>query len=189
MALRRAGVRTLRLLEAEANCTRLYQEQLCAIQTIGWHHGHHDPPPHNRQVVVQHVPNFRSALPHDLYSLHWRYVQTSTDRKDESTTPSPDAKECDEAIESYQRARSTYTANLRYPSSYRTATERVVDIITGVFRGTVSVLRYIASIPSKLWALRLKSREDWAQTWVHTKKVVKEEAHHYWVGNTHHVVL
>lgn len=37
------------------------------------------------------------------------------------------------------------------------------------------------SIPGRLWALRLKSREQWAADWVSIKKTVKHEAQHYWV--------
>lgn len=90
-------------------------------------------------------------------------------------------QDCDEVIESYTRTRSAYY-NLAPPSTYRTASQRIMDLISGTFKVTVGVLGWVVSVPGKLWSLRKWSRDDWSGWWSGMKKVVKEEAHHYWVS-------
>jgi hypothetical protein len=91
-------------------------------------------------------------------------------------------QDCDEAIESYTRTRSAYY-NLAPPSTYRTASQRIMDVISGTFKVTIGVLGWIASVPGKLWLLRKWSRDDWSGWYAGIKKTVKDEAHHYWVSS------
>jgi hypothetical protein len=90
-------------------------------------------------------------------------------------------QDCDEAIESYTRTRSAYY-NLAPPSTYRTASQRIMDIISSTLKVTVGVLGWVASVPGKLWSLRKWSRDDWSGWYAGIKKTVKDEAHHYWVS-------
>jgi hypothetical protein len=89
-------------------------------------------------------------------------------------------QDCDEVIESYTRTRSAY--NLAPPSTYRTASQRLMDVVSATFKVTVGVLGWVVSVPGKLWSLRKWSRDDWSGWWSGIKKTVKEEAHHYWVS-------
>jgi hypothetical protein len=89
-------------------------------------------------------------------------------------------QDCDDAIESFTRTRSAYY-NLAPPSTYRTASQRFVDLISSTFKMTIGVLGWMVSVPGKLWSLRQWSRDDWSGWWGGIKKTVKEEAHHYWV--------
>ncbi|KIY96009.1 hypothetical protein MNEG_11952, partial [Monoraphidium neglectum] len=54
--------------------------------------------------------------------------------------------------------------------------------MSAVVNATITVVRWTVGVPAALWALRLKSREQWAADWAGVKKTVKHEAHHYWVG-------
>lgn len=94
----------------------------------------------------------------------------------------PDAEECDTAIQNYAKIRLSYKDNLRVPTTYKTAWQRVVDVVEGTWKVTLMVVKFTLSIPGRIWALRLKSRADWAATWANVKKTVKDEAHHYWVS-------
>jgi len=100
-------------------------------------------------------------------------------------TPYPRGKpsypqDCDEAIEVYTRTRSAYYSRAP-PSTYRTTSQRLMDVLGATFRVTVGVLGWTVSVPGKLWSLRKWSRDDWSGWWAGVKKMVKEEAHHYWV--------
>jgi hypothetical protein len=117
-----------------------------------------------------------------------RQLATQPDRKEEqpkkeassSPVPLPDAEDCDEAIEHYARARSSYQ-RLTPPSTYRTASQRVMDLVTAGLKGTVLLLGWVVRLPVKLARLATWSRDDWSAWWAKTKKTVKDEAHHYWV--------
>lgn len=67
------------------------------------------------------------------------------------------------------------------PSTYRTAGQKVKEALSAVVNGIITVVRWCAGVPAALWALRLKSREQWAADWASMKKTIKHEAHHYWV--------
>ncbi|WIA07926.1 hypothetical protein OEZ85_007404 [Tetradesmus obliquus] len=124
-----------------------------------------------------------------LQALRQLASQAGQDKKEEqpkkdapsSPVELPDAEDCDEAIEHYARARSSYQ-RLTPPSTYKTASQRVVDIITAGLKGTVMVLGWVVQLPVKLARLATWSREDWSGWWAKAKKTVKDEAHHYWVG-------
>lgn len=123
-----------------------------------------------------------------LQALRQLASQAGQDKKEEqpkkdapsSPVELPDAEDCDEAIEHYARARSSYQ-RLTPPSTYKTASQRVVDIITAGLKGTVMVLGWVVQLPVKLARLATWSREDWSGWWAKAKKTVKDEAHHYWV--------
>jgi hypothetical protein len=69
----------------------------------------------------------------------------------------------------------------RPPSTYRTAGQRAKDILSALVNAVIVTVRFTFSLPGRLWALRLKSREQWAADWAKAKKTIKHEAHHYWV--------
>lgn len=98
-----------------------------------------------------------------------------------AAAPLPGARDCDDAIEQYSRARSSYRSRMAPPSTYRTATQRAVDVVLALLRGTGVVLAWLARLPGQVWSLRTWSREDWGTWWAGVKKVTREEAHHYWV--------
>ena len=70
----------------------------------------------------------------------------------------------------------------RPPSTYRTAGQRAKDLLSALVNAVIVALRWTLALPGKIWALRLKSREEWAADWAKAKKTIKHEAHHYWVG-------
>jgi hypothetical protein len=120
-----------------------------------------------------------------------RQLATQPDRKEDqpkkeassSPVPLPDAEDCDEAIEHYARARSSYQ-RLTPPSTYRTASQRVMDLVTAGLKGTVLLLGWVVRLPVKMARLATWSRDDWSAWWAKTKKTVKDEAHHYWVRSS-----
>lgn len=111
-----------------------------------------------------------------------RQFSTQSDKQEAAPKPLPGAQDCDDAIEHYSRARSLYQGNLAPPSSYKTATQRVIDIFVGIIRGTISLLGWVVQLPAKLFLLSRWSRNDWSTWWAGAKKVMKDEAHHYWVS-------
>ena len=179
MSLRRGGARAIRLLQAYSSSGALQLEAARHAQYIALQH---------LSSLSKQQPGFghnRSAFwPSETHGHISRYIQTSTERKEDAPKFLPGAQECDEAIEDYTQARLRYKS-LRVPSTYKTASQRVLETAAAVWTGTLAVLRWVLSVPSKLWALRLKSREDWANSWANVKKTVKEEAHHYWVSSVH----
>jgi len=70
----------------------------------------------------------------------------------------------------------------RPPSTYRTAGQRAKDLAAALVNAVILTIRFCLSVPGKLWALRLKTREQWAADWASAKKTIKHEAQHYWVG-------
>jgi hypothetical protein len=176
MSLRRGGVRAIRLLQAYSSTAALQLEAAKPAQYLALQH---------IASLSKQQPGFghnRSAFwPSSTHGHIIRYIQTSSERKEDAPKGLPGAQECDEAIEDYTKARLTYK-NLRVPSTYKTASQRVFETAAAVWTGTLAVLHWVLSVPAKLWALRLKSREDWARSWANVKKTVKEEAHHYWVS-------
>ncbi|KAI8468150.1 MAG: LETM1-domain-containing protein [Monoraphidium minutum] len=111
------------------------------------------------------------------WSLAVRGLQAPSDRKEDAAGKVPDAAECDEALAQYQEVR---TSRRRPPSTYRTGGQRLKDALSAVVNGLIAVVRFTLGIPAALWALRLKSRAQWAADWASMKKTVKHEAHHYW---------
>ena len=73
----------------------------------------------------------------------------------------------------------------RPPSSYRTAGQRAKDLLSTLVNAVIVTVRFTFSLPARVWALRLKSREEWAADWAKVKTTVKHEAHHYWVSSAH----
>lgn len=184
MSLRRAGGPTARLLRAYASHSLQHGEQLRNLQALAVHLSacsqhvlaHRQAPASNGQWWEWHSAN------NQLHAL--RQLSTQPDKKDESKkdipAPLPGAQDCDEAIEEYARARSSYQ-NLRPPSTYRTASQRVMDVLMGTYKGTMVVLRWLVRLPGQLYGLSKWSRDDWSSWWAKAKKVIRDEAHHYWV--------
>lgn len=182
MSLRRAGGSTLRLLRVYASHGLQHGEQLQPLQA----------------AAVQ-----LSACSHHLFAQQsrsgghgdwwqWQYSYSGThslrhfstqpDKKEEPVKPLPGAQDCDDAIEQYARARSIYQGNLAPPSTYRTATQRIIDLFAASARGVISVLGWIVRLPGQLYLLTSWSRDDWSTWWTGMKKTIKDEAHHYWVS-------
>lgn len=186
MSLRRAGGLTLRILRAHAAHSLQHGDQLRSLQAVAVQlsacsqllaqRQHPSSKGHwwEWQIGLQHVHGLRR------YSSQ---QEKKDDAKKDSTAPLPGAQDCDEAIEHYARARSSYQ-NLRPPSTYKTATQRVVDLVVATFKGTIMVLGWVVRLPLHLYSLSKWSRDDWSSWWAKAKKTVKDEAHHYWVGNS-----
>jgi hypothetical protein len=189
MSLRRAGGTTVRLLRVYASQglfqhgeLRVLQSGLPASQQLLAALGcdAHCSSSSSNSWWQQHLSQ------QQLQAL--RQLATQPDRKEEqpkkesssSPVPLPDAEDCDEAIEHYARARSSYQ-RLTPPSTYKTASQRVVDVVTAGLRGSVLLLGWVARLPLKLARLATWSRDDWSAWWAKAKKTVKDEAHHYWV--------
>ena len=127
------------------------------------------------------------ASPHARQQAQQQQQQAATQAAKASSAPSsssspagaglPDAAECDEAIKEYQEVRTA-----RLPSTYRTAGQRAKDLLSALVNGVIVAVQFLLALPGKIWALRLKSREQWAADWASAKKTIKHEAHHYWVG-------
>lgn len=185
MSLRRAGAGTLRLLRAyAAESTAQHSQQLLRPLPAVLQLSHLPCPlvPHGQR----HNQWWQS---HRTTHEFWRQLATTPDsssskdkdKEDKTKTTLPDAEDCDEAIEVYTRTRSAYYSRAP-PSTYRTTSQRLMDVLGATFRVTVGVLGWTVSVPGKLWSLRKWSRDDWSGWWAGVKKMVKEEAHHYWVG-------
>lgn len=184
MSFRRAGAGTLRLIRAYAAASASQQGQGVLLRQLpaALQLTHLASPltPHSQR----HNAWWQSQLQHSASVDAWRQLSTSSGSKDKDkeTKPQlPDAEDCDEAIESYTRTRSAYY-NLAPPSTYRTASQRLMDALSATFKVTIGVLGWVVSVPGKVWSLRKWSRDDWTGWWAGVKKTVKEEAHHYWVG-------
>eukprot|EP00878_Enallax_costatus_P041516 GHUV01048318.1.p1 GENE.GHUV01048318.1~~GHUV01048318.1.p1 ORF type:complete len:249 (+),score=45.91 GHUV01048318.1:648-1394(+) len=182
MSLRRAGGSSLRLLRVYASHSLQHGEQLRSLQAAAVH----------LSACSQHL--FAQQTGPGSHSDWWqwqfnyiethsiRHFSTQREKKDEAAKPLPGAQDCDDAIEHYARARSLYQGNLAPPSTYRTATQRVIDIFVASVRGVTSVLGWTVRLPGKLYSLTTWSRDDWSTWWTGMKKTIKDEAHHYWVG-------
>lgn len=183
MSLRRAGGSTLRLLRVYASNSLQHGEQLRSLQAAAVH----------LSACSQHLFS-QQASPgshgewwqwqHNYVELHsFRHYATQPDKKDETSKPPlPGAQDCDDAIEHYARARSLYEGNLAPPSTYRTATQRIIDLFVATGRGVITVLGWTVRLPGNLYSLTKWSRDDWSTWWAGLKKTVKDEAHHYWVS-------
>jgi hypothetical protein len=186
MSLRRAGGSTVRLLRVYASQGLLQHGELRILQS-GL--------PASQQLLAAvgcdaHRSNSNSWWEQHLSQQQLqalRQLATQPDKKEDqpkkegsSPVPLPDAEDCDEAIEHYARARSSYQ-RLAPPSTYKTASQRVMDLFTAGLKGTVALLGWVVQLPVKLARLAMWSRDDWSAWWAKTKKTVKDEAHHYWV--------
>jgi hypothetical protein len=176
MSLRRGGVRALRALYTHTCSNGAALELARPLQQLPLQHLLHKP---GSSGWGHQWP--LPGPPSTFY--HLRHAQTTSDRPaEEQPKVLPDAEECDTAIQNYAKIRLSYKDNLRVPTTYKTAWQRVVDVVEGTWKVTLMVVKFTLSIPGRIWALRLKSRADWAATWANVKKTVKDEAHHYWVS-------
>jgi len=191
MSLRRAGGTTLRLLQVyTAAAGGVHGEQLRVLQVL--------PSVTHHLLQLQQHPSSAGQLrwdwhgsPHHL-EVFRHLTGSAPEQKDgvrgssppptPPASPLPGAQDCDEAIEQYERTRTSYK-NLAPPSTYRTASQRVWDVLAGTAKMTIAILGWCASVPGKLWGLTKWSRDDWSSWWANVKKVTKDEAHHYWVSS------
>jgi hypothetical protein len=92
----------------------------------------------------------------------------------------PQAEDCDDAIREYDDLR--YRLNqLEKPSSMRGGVAVIRDSLVAVGKGTWAVLRFTASIPSRVVDFYSMNKEDYAAWKSKLWAGVKHEAHHYWV--------
>jgi hypothetical protein len=191
MSLRRAGGTTVRLLRVYASQGLVQHGELRVLQLAL--------PASQQLLAAAGWDAHSSSSSNSWWAQHLsqqqlqalRQLATQPDKKEEqqpkkdssssSPVPLPDAEDCDEAIEHYARARSSYQ-RLAPPSTYKTASQRVVDILGAGLKGSVALLGWVVRLPVKLARLATWSRDDWSAWWAKAKKTVKEEAHHYWVS-------
>jgi len=97
--------------------------------------------------------------------------------------PPPSADECDTALATYDAARSQQHSRRRLPSTYKTTSQRALELVRATLSGLIAAGRWLACLPTRVASLSRWSRSDWAAWWGRTRKVVREEAHHYWLGS------
>jgi LETM1 and EF-hand domain-containing protein 1 len=162
---------------------------------------------HRRRLVDPHHPN---RWLHTSSSAWLPQQQQQQDQSSPpKPPPTPSADECDTALATYDAARSQQqqrsaarraaaasssssagdadlapgdSRGRRLPSTYKTTSQRLLEIVRATLSGLIAAGRWIACVPSKVASLARWSRADWSAWWGRTKKVVREEAHHYWVG-------
>jgi hypothetical protein len=136
----------------------------------------------------------RPSLRHTLFIEHpERWVQHlqrhhySTDGKQASTkassTPSgiPDAQQCDSAIETYTKLKTKYEESVWEPPLPKTIGQRFADAWAILLKALVMTKDFSLKVPGWIRALSSMSAQDWSTWWAGAKKIIKHEAHHYWV--------
>ena len=111
----------------------------------------------------------------------------SGDKKDKdaapapkAAAPTPKAEDCDTAISQYEDLRGRLHS-LAKPSTMRSWDQKLKDIAVGTGSGVMAVLRFTASIPSRIQRFRAMPKEEWQAKKAGMWATVKHEAHHYWV--------
>jgi LETM1 and EF-hand domain-containing protein 1, mitochondrial len=169
-------------------------------QEHGRHHRHH-----------RHLRHHRHHSLHTSSSAWFPQQQQDQQQppKQQPLPTTPSADECDSALATYDAAREQQQqrsaarraaaaaaasssaavegaapgdGRRRVPSTYKTTSQRLLELVRATLSGLIAGGRWLACAPKKAAALARWSRADWSAWWGRTKKVVREEAHHYWLG-------
>ncbi|GIL66070.1 hypothetical protein Vafri_19678 [Volvox africanus] len=103
--------------------------------------------------------------------------------KDAAKVPAqlPKAEDCDTAIREYDDLNHRLN-QLERPASLRGLGAQLKDVVVAIGNGTVAIVRWTASVPSRIQRFRSLSKEEWRAKKSTMWKNLKHEAHHYWVG-------
>ncbi|GIM07650.1 hypothetical protein Vretimale_11725, partial [Volvox reticuliferus] len=97
------------------------------------------------------------------------------------SAPLPKAEDCDTAIREYDDLNHRLN-QLERPASLRGLGAQLKDVVVALGNGTVAIVRWTASVPSRVQRFRSMSKEEWRAKKSAMWKNLKHEAHHYWVG-------